>query len=264
MLVAELEQRVVAEPDRCGRVDAPALDRDEVAVAAAVLVDAVQAQRDRVGQRCADVDIAAVEIIFADFEPAADHPVPAGLLGDAVDDAADAAATEHHRVRAAQDLEPLDIVEVAIGLDVVAQAVDEEVGGRGVATEYDRLAIAFSLRRRHAGHILDCLADAGRRTIVDGVPGHHRDRLRHIDQRRVGPCRADDPVRLIASVRRPLDAERVDGGVGDHHAAQAPLRLLILRQRRRGGDEGQSSGQKKMRHESSLLGRSSRLRRRYC
>ena len=52
-----------------------------------------------------------------------------GRLSDAVDDPAAAAAAEDHRVGALEHLDPVDIVEVAEILNVVAHAVDEEVGG---------------------------------------------------------------------------------------------------------------------------------------
>ena len=85
--------------------------------------------------------------------PTATFPRKCGevrLLGDAVDDAAAAATSEDQGVRPLQDLEALDIVEVAVVLGVVADAVDEEVG-RGVLAADDtvsRLPSPWPARRR--------------------------------------------------------------------------------------------------------------------
>ena len=79
--------------------------------------------------------------------------VPVRLPGDAVDDAAGAAAAEDHRVRALERLDAVDVVEVAEVLDVVAHAVDEEVGGRAVAAEDRRVAVALALRHADARHV---------------------------------------------------------------------------------------------------------------
>ena len=90
-------------------------------------------------------------IVHPGLEAQLAHRLPARGLGDAVDDAAGAAAPEGHRVRAAEDLEPLDIVEVAIGLDVVADAVDEEVAGGRDAAEDQGFAIALALAEKTPG-----------------------------------------------------------------------------------------------------------------
>ncbi len=67
-----------------------------------------------------------------------------GALGDAIDDAAAAAAAENHRIGALEHLDPVDVVEVAEILDVVADAVDEEVGGGVVAAQGELVAVALA------------------------------------------------------------------------------------------------------------------------
>ena len=65
-------------------------------------------------------------------------------LEDPVDDSAAAAAAEDHRVGPLQNLDPVDIVEVAEILDVVADPVDEEIGRARIAAQHDLVAIAFA------------------------------------------------------------------------------------------------------------------------
>jgi U3 small nucleolar RNA-associated protein 14 len=50
-----------------------------------------------------------------------------------------------------EHLDPLDVVEVAEILNVVAHPVDEEVGGGVVAAQRDLVAVAFAGPGRRAG-----------------------------------------------------------------------------------------------------------------
>ena len=76
-----------------------------------------------------------------------------GLLGDQVDDAAAAAATEQDGGRSLEDLDPLDVVEIAEAFLVVPHAVDEEVRRGADAAQHYLVAVAFSLRDRDARHV---------------------------------------------------------------------------------------------------------------
>ncbi len=110
--------------------------------------------------------------------------VPIGLARRAVDHAAHAAAPENHRVGPLDGLDPLDVVQVAEVLDVVADAVDEEVGGRAVAAQNRRVAIALALADAHARHVADDVGHA-----LHALVGNHRlrddrDRLGHVPERR--------------------------------------------------------------------------------
>ena len=68
----------------------------------------------------------------------------AGALGDAVDDPAAPAAAEDHCVGALQYLDPVEIVEVAEILGVIAKTVDEEVGGGVVAAQGKLVTVGFA------------------------------------------------------------------------------------------------------------------------
>jgi hypothetical protein len=110
---------------------------------------------------------------------------PAGPFGDAVDDAAAAAAPEDHRIGAFEDLDALGVVEIAIVLDVVAHAVDEEVRGRGIAAQRRRIAVAFALAHGHAGHVAHDIGHRAHALIGDDIVRDDGDRLGHVAQRRV-------------------------------------------------------------------------------
>jgi hypothetical protein len=70
----------------------------------------------------------------------------------------------------AQHLDPLQIVERAVILDVVAQPVDEEVGGGVIAAQRDLVAMPLALADRDAGQIAQHFdrssASPGRRFAV--------------------------------------------------------------------------------------------------
>ena len=108
----------------------------------------------------------------------------AGLLADAVDDAAAAAAAEDHRVRSLQRFDALEVVEVAVVLHVVAHAVDEEVGRGAVAADDHLVAVVLALVHHHAGHVAHDVADAHHHLVLDQLVGDDGHRLRHVAQRR--------------------------------------------------------------------------------
>jgi len=84
------------------------------------------------------------------------------------------------------DLDPLDIVERAEILHVIAYAIDEEIGGGILSPDGDLIAIAFALADRRARCIAENIADILKRLIVKLFAGYHRDRLRRIEQRSIG------------------------------------------------------------------------------
>ena len=113
------------------------------------------------------------------------HRLPVRLARHAVHDAARPAAAEDHRVRALQDLDAVEVVQVAVILDVVAHAVEEEVAGRAVAAQDDRVAVALALRHARARHVARDVREALHRLVLDQVARDHGDRLRNVDERRV-------------------------------------------------------------------------------
>src|SRR3546814_8157091 len=104
-----------------------------------------------------------------------------------------------HAVGALERLDPLDVIEVAEVLQVVADAIDKEVRCRTVAAKDRRIAVAFALGDADARDIAHDIADALHRLVTNQLFRHHRDRLRHVAQRRVGlGCRAG-ALRVVAT-----------------------------------------------------------------
>jgi hypothetical protein len=71
-------------------------------------------------------------------------------------------------------------------LNVVADAIDEEVGGGGVPTEDGGVAVALALGDAGAGHVASDVADAAHGLIVDELAGDNGEGLRDIDEGSVG------------------------------------------------------------------------------
>src|SRR3546814_14978150 len=87
--------------------------------------------------RCGGADV----VVAAALDPEGAAFVPVGLGSHAINHAADSATAKDHRVRTFEPLHPLDIVELAAILGVVADAVAEEIGRRAVAPEDRRVSI---------------------------------------------------------------------------------------------------------------------------
>src|SRR6185369_8005217 len=122
------------------------------AEAVAVLIQAVDPEAERLTQRLVDVGGQPEPALAVAGQGKILEFRASAALQHAVDDSAAAAAAENHRVGALQDLDPVDIIEIAEILDVVAHPVDEEVGGAAVAAQHDRVAIALArveARTRH-------------------------------------------------------------------------------------------------------------------
>src|SRR5688572_11056154 len=105
------------------------------AEAVTILVHAVDAKTDRFAERLVDVAGQANAAVTVAGQHELAVGAEAGALDHPVDDATAPAAAEDHRVGTLQDLDPVDVVEVAEILDVVAYPVDEEVSGGVVAAK---------------------------------------------------------------------------------------------------------------------------------
>ena len=160
-------------------------------------------------------------------------------LGHPVDDPAAAAAAEDHRVGAAQHLDPVDIVEVAEILDVVADAVDEEVGGGVVAAQRDLVAIALAGAGRRAGDEGQHVGDRAQRLVLDLAFGNHRQRLRDVLDVGVGAGRGAGRARLPYSVRWPVTT--MVARPRPIRRRRARLRRLRRCRRKRGTGDGRSA-----------------------
>ena len=159
IFVAEVDPRVVPADDRRGRIDAVAIEVDMVA-------EAVRRPRYIALTRTPAVALSGWSKSPVRRTPP--HCPPSGQravgvrrrpLQHPVDDPAAAAAPEDHRVGAFQHLDPVDIVEIAEILDVVANAIDEEVGGAAVAAKHDLVAIALAAAIGGAGHEIEQIGD---------------------------------------------------------------------------------------------------------
>ena len=219
MFVAEDDAGVGAGADREGRVDAGALDADAVAEALRILDHCIDAEGHAGIDRLAHVHGCAPVVPRAQRQRTAADRVPLRLLADTVDDAAGAATAEDHRVRAEDRFDAVDIVEVAEILDVVTHAVDVKIAGRVVAAEDSRVAVAFALRWRHAGHVTHHIRHALQPLVADQFLADHRDGLRRVAQQRVrfhcGRSRGDVVAGLAGADDRDFRQGLVAGlGVG--------------------------------------------------
>src|SRR5262245_63186619 len=138
-----------------------------VAEAVAIFIHAVDPQADTFGQGLVDISGEAKAAVAVACPNDFAVLVQARLLGDPVDDAAAAATAEDHGVRALQHLDPLNIVEVAEILDVIAQSVDEEIGGAAVAAQNDLVAVALAGASRSSRHEVEHVGDGPQLLILD-------------------------------------------------------------------------------------------------
>ena len=187
-LVGQLQAGTCAEVDAEGRVEAVTLLLVAVAEAAGVLVHRIH---PKAGTAAADgiTDIhgAASTVARAELQAAAGVAFAIGLAGDAVDHPTAAAAAEHHGVRPLQCLDPFQVVDVADVLHVVADAVDEEVGGRTVAAQHRGVAVAFALRHPDPRHVAEGVCQPGDGLVCDELVGDHGDGLGDVQQGCFGP-----------------------------------------------------------------------------
>ena len=192
VFIAERDPGAVVRSKRDLRIDAVALDVHEFAIAVGVLVDRIEAAGQIRAQGAAEVDgRAPVEERAALQREFLDRPA-VGFLEHAVDDAAAAAAPENHRIRALEHFDALDVVEVTEVLDIVADAVDEEVRAGALPAQDDLVAIELALMWNDTGNVADRFAEALKILVLDEIRGEHGHRLRHIDERSLGFRRRRD------------------------------------------------------------------------
>ncbi len=113
-----------------------------------------------------------------------------GSLGHAVDRPAACAASEDQRIGALQHLDPLDIVERAIILGIVAQPVEIEIGGGFLTANEHFVAMAFAGLQADAGHETQGVAQLGNILVFQLVGGDRAHCLGHVDQWGRRACRA--------------------------------------------------------------------------
>ena len=244
MLIGQRQRQALAVAPSDRGVHAPALDIDEVPETLRPLIETDNPGRVRRIQRLAQIK--AVALVRPRSEFGGDGPVarPIGLFRHAVDHPATAAASKDHRVGALQHLDPLGVVKIAEILDVVADAIDEEVGGAGVAPDGRRIAVTLALAHADPRHIAHHIGHPLHRLIADQLVGDHRDRLGNVAQRRVGPGRSEGPFGAIGRVARRGNHHRQDAG-GLHIVVGRPGGRDAQQEQDRGeGDDGRCAAGK--------------------
>src|SRR5262249_13698952 len=97
------------------------------------------------------------------------------FLGHPVDHASATAAAEDHSVGTSQNLYPIQIIEIAVILNVVPYAIKEKVRRRTVTPKDDLVAIIFALMSGNAGRVTNHVADAQHLLILDLLSRHDGD-----------------------------------------------------------------------------------------
>lgn len=161
---------------------------DAVAEAVLVLVAQVQAQAEGVAGVGAEVGVQAAQVLAAALGLDGRAAAVLRRLAHPVDDAALAATAIEHRRRALEHLDPLDVVQVAGVLAVVADAVQVEVVA-GVEAADAQAVEAGVGAAADVGDAFQRLAQVAA-AVVQHVAGLHRvDGLRHIARRGRGTGR---------------------------------------------------------------------------
>ncbi len=185
ILVAQLDAGGVVRLQRHRRIDAIAFELAEVAEGVRSLVERIDPGRDMLVDGLAGIERDAPVAEGAGLRGRFIDAGAVGLLQRAVDETAAGGAAEGEGARPFQDFNVLGVVEITEVLDVVAEAVDVEVGA-GIDAANDQLvAVAFALVHRDAGNVAGDVGDALGVLILNELLGQHADRLRDVQQRRV-------------------------------------------------------------------------------
>ena len=215
MFVAELDRRGIVGRECRGRIDRPTIEAHEIAVALGVLVHCIEPERPVLIHGLADIcRDASARIGIATHHYLANCDA-VGFLEHAIDDATTAAATEDHRVRPLENLQALQIIEIAKVLNVVADAIGVEVRVAPLTSYNEIIAVGFTLMIDHARNVASGLSNRRKGLVLDELLGQDRDGLRHIEKRRVGFGRTGHAVGDVAHLPGPgilaVDARRLFG-----------------------------------------------------
>src|SRR5262249_46046024 len=143
----------VVDLDRRRRIDAIALEPSELPERVAAFVHDIETRGDGFVDGLAGVEREAPVVVGAGLRGRLVDPLPVRLLERAVDEPAAGGTAEGDRARPLQHLHALRVVEIAKILDVVAEAVDVEVGARIDAADDELVAVAFALVDVDAGNV---------------------------------------------------------------------------------------------------------------
>ena len=213
-------------------VHPPAFNIDEVAIAAGALVQQVDPAGKFISQGGTEVthhppvlEVTALEA-EADMAAAISHP------GDTIDHPAPAAPAKDHGVGTQQHLDALGIVEVAVVLDVIADAIDEEVRRGGIAPQAWGIAVPLALADGGTRNVAQDIGHGLHGLVPDQLGRDHPDGLRNIPEIRGDAKGRVEPVGQIALL----------GGGGDDQGRDLSGLILSLSRTRAEGDQGEDEG----------------------
>jgi hypothetical protein len=153
MFIAEDDAALAAKVETKRRVHRIAFEFIDLAMVGAVFIDGVDPGIDAVCQRRVDVGAQSPGAIGIDRGIGGDEQMVLRGFGNAIDDAAAAAASKDHGIGSLEDLQSIYVIEITVILNVVAHAVDEKAGGRAVAAQGRLVAVAFARPGGGAGNI---------------------------------------------------------------------------------------------------------------
>ena len=184
LLVVELQQQALVAifPQDAGR-EILATQVAIRAIAARILQRAIDVQCQRVRQLAVQREVAALEAVAAGSYAHLAAIGKARLLGDHVDQPTRRAPTIQGGSRPLDDLDALNVVEVAKVLRIVAHAVEQDVVQRGKAANDERIALAVARSEADGGNGLHHVRQAVGSLIAHHFLGHDLHRLRNVAQR---------------------------------------------------------------------------------
>ena len=180
MLVPGRDPSLGPGEDRERRIHAIPLEAHELPEAVGVLVERVHANRGRLRDRLIEIRSHPFVVERTPEQREVAGRRKSCFLADTVDDATAAAAPEDHGVWPLQCFDTIEVVQVAVVLDIVAHTIEKEVRGRIVASDDHLIAIVLALMGRDAWHVTDDVCEAGHELVLHQLLCHNRDRLRHV------------------------------------------------------------------------------------
>ena len=183
---AENKAGIAIDAEGHARREAAQTAADPVPETAGVFGHGIEPVGQDIAQRFTDIRFGTEETAAAGLQGERLMVAAIGLFADAIDDAAGTAAAENHRIRSFQHFHLADVIEVPEVLDVVTDAIREEIAGAGIAAHHRGITVSFALRHADARHIAQDIRHAMQGLVVDLLLGHDGNRLRGVFQCRFG------------------------------------------------------------------------------
>ncbi|OIQ68161.1 hypothetical protein GALL_502510 [mine drainage metagenome] len=184
--VAQLDPGVVIRLQRDGRIESEAFQVSVIAEGIASFVERIQTHGDVVVDSLAGIERNPAIAIGSRLHARVVDPGAVGFLEGAIDHAAPRSAPEHQRGGTFQHFKALRVIDIPVILNVVAKAVDEEIRAGIDAANDEFVAVALALMHRHAWNVPRQIGDAVGALVLNEILGQNADRLRDVQQRRVG------------------------------------------------------------------------------